>query len=587
MKEITLSSSVKKVKNNAFDGVPLTDVNFVGTEEQWNEIIFVSYNNPIENATRHYFTLEDGKIGENAFYTLNTKTGEVVITGTGATYDYLTDSPFYSSETVKSLTVGEGITAVGVRSFYRCKNLENVNFPSTLESIGAMAFNECFALKNVKIPDSVTKIESGAFLDCTAVKSIVIGKGLKTLKEDSFKGTTALETITVSEENQSFTALNNVLFNKEKTTLYLYAPKKADTEYAIPETVKRIVAYSFLNAKNILEVTVPEGVTKIENYTFSNCTALKRAVIPSTVTIFATGAFYGSSLNEVFFSGCAELWKKIDFGSSNDLITNASYHFTGHNFSDVTTKKAPTCLEAGNYAYKKCSLCGLYYASDAGNSSSDGKESASDFAIVRLEHSYTGEIKSDGNGKYDTHSHKCVNGCEKYGNAEAHEWDGGVCTVCSETIAKGVDISGTVKSFKAGSAATGDEVTTIELIKDGKTVCTLTVSGTGKQSYVLDCVADGNYTLRVSKLNHVTREYEIEVDGREISMDLEICLLGDVDASGSVNVTDYVRILQAAKGMTTLEGYRFDCANVDGMGRITVTDYVKVLRHAKGIEYLW
>ncbi len=163
------------------------------------------------------------------------------------------------------------------------------------------------------------------------------------------------------------------------------------------------------------------------------------------------------------------------------------------------------------------------------------------------------------------------------------------CTICGEVAEEreiaplGVTVSGTVKSFATDS----DESTTIELIADGKTVYTTSVAGTGEQDYSIEGVLSGTYTVRVSKLNHVTREYEITVDGADVEKDLAINLKGDVSGDGKITVTDYVKVLQHAKGMSKLEGYDFKCGDVDENNKITVTDYVRILQHAKGVEYLW
>ena len=61
-----------------------------------------------------------------------------------------------------------------------------------------------------------------------------------------------------------------------------------------------------------------------------------------------------------------------------------------------------------------------------------------DVEIPQLEHSYTGAIKSDGNGENATHSYKCVNGCNNYGAAVAHTWNGGVETTAPKCEVEGV-----------------------------------------------------------------------------------------------------------------------------------------------------
>lgn len=100
----------------------------------------------------------------------------------------------------------------------------------------------------------------------------------------------------------------------------------------------------------------------------------------------------------------------------------------GHTFSETVAAKEATCLAAGNNAYKQCTVCNLYFAANAATTAADGKANTTSFVIPQKSHSYTGAIKSDGNGKDATHSYKCVNGCNQYGNTVEHSWNSGVVT---------------------------------------------------------------------------------------------------------------------------------------------------------------
>ncbi|MBQ7956895.1 MAG: hypothetical protein IJ279_02565 [Clostridia bacterium] len=160
-------------------------------------------------------------------------------------------------------------------------------------------------------------------------------------------------------------------------------------------------------------------------------------------------------------------------------------------------------------------------------------------------------------------------------------------TYAVETIAmEGVDYTGTVQSF-ATSTDNGDELTTIELIADGEVKYSTTVAGVGTQNFLIEGVEAGTYTVKVSKKDHATREYELVVADEAIEEELKIHLLGDIDGNGRLMVTDYAAILRHVKKAATLEGYAFTCADIDGNGRIMVTDYAAVLRHVKKTALIW
>ena len=156
-----------------------------------------------------------------------------------------------------------------------------------------------------------------------------------------------------------------------------------------------------------------------------------------------------------------------------------------------------------------------------------------------------------------------------------------------ETIAmEGVDFTGTVQSF-ATSTDDGAELTTIELIVDGEVKYSTTVAGVGTQNFLIEGVEAGTYTVKVSKKDHATREYEIVVEDEAIEEALKIHLLGDIDGNGRLMVTDYAAILRHVKKTAVLEDYAFACADIDGNGRIIVTDYAAVLRHVKKTALIW
>lgn len=81
-----------------------------------------------------------GTCGENIHYVLY-ENGKLLLHGTGETYDYeIGRSPFWEREDIRSLVIGEGITAIGTSVFERCYNMATVTFPSTLTTIKARAF---------------------------------------------------------------------------------------------------------------------------------------------------------------------------------------------------------------------------------------------------------------------------------------------------------------------------------------------------------------------------------------------------------------------------------------------------------------
>lgn len=164
------------------------------------------------------------------------------------------------------------------------------------------------------------------------------------------------------------------------------------------------------------------------------------------------------------------------------------------------------------------------------------------------------------------------------------------CTVCGEVLeyeaipASGITISGYVTSFDDG-VENSDE-TTIEFIQNGEVVYTTSVAGSGKQAFEIQNALSGEYTMRVSKQNHATREYTVTVDGETV-IEAKIHLIGDITGDGKLSVADITLINGHIKMTSELEGYQAVCADVTNDGKISVRDVAQMNSHNKEIEYLW
>ena len=123
---------------------------------------------------------------------------------------------------------------------------------------------------------------------------------------------------------------------------------------------------------------------------------------------------------------------------------------------------------------------------------------------------------------------------------------------------------------------------------------TVTVPGGTKDSsgkytaaYEIPEVAAGTYTMRVSKKNHVTREYTITVGAEAVTQDVQIHLKGDINGDGRINTSDVGKANAHAKGSSLLTEYQFSCADINGDGKVNTSDVGKINAHARGKNLLW
>ena len=115
----------------------------------------------------------------------------------------------------------------------------------------------------------------------------------------------------------------------------------------------------------------------------------------------------------------------------------------------------------------------------------------------------------------------------------------------------------TVSLFAAGSAQPQYTVAVPAGEKNG-----------GKYTAVYDIpeVAAGTYTMKVMKNNHVTREYTIVVGSAPVVKDVKLCLKGDANGSGTVDIEDAMLVFYhvAKKSYLGDEGLAACDTNADG-----------------------
>lgn len=86
-----------------------------------------------------------GRCGANITWKMSAQ-GDLTLTGTGDMYDYYSGiSPW--GEKVKTVTIGDGITSIGVYAFGQCTELEFVEIGESVKTIKKNAFANCPNLK--------------------------------------------------------------------------------------------------------------------------------------------------------------------------------------------------------------------------------------------------------------------------------------------------------------------------------------------------------------------------------------------------------------------------------------------------------
>ena len=145
------------------------------------------------------------------------------------------------------------------------------------------------------------------------------------------------------------------------------------------------------------------------------------------------------------------------------------------------------------------------------------------------------------------------------------------------TVAKGVTVSGTIKSY--GSAS---EAVTVTLTKQGETTPAFTDTLTGNSAaYSFPTVPAGTYTLKVEKKGHAPWTESITVGDGNVAKDVTVYLYGDINGDGFVKANDktvLARYLADWPGYETLPVYPA-VADLNGDGFIKANDKTILARY--------
>lgn len=172
--------------------------------------------------------------------------------------------------------------------------LQQIILPTSCSKIDEGAFSGCSELKEINL-EGIQSIGTMAFCN-TALTQVKLSSKVTFLGDFAFEGCKKLTNIEVEEQNNHFTSVDGVLFNKELTTLIKY-PEAHTGALTLPASVTRIEDFACSGSLALSGVPLfTEKIQYIGKYGFDNCRGMKGNLnLPANGSVIGDHAFWGCS----------------------------------------------------------------------------------------------------------------------------------------------------------------------------------------------------------------------------------------------------------------------------------------------------
>ena len=190
----------------------------------------------------------------------------------------------YVPDSLKIVTITEGISFVGYGGFSNCVGLEVIHIPRSVDTLYPDAFRNTTAVHefaneiSIYCPDRTKALVKGYFGRGVS-GNLYLTEGIKTIEHHAFEYCDRLARVVIPD---GVTYIGSSAF-------YGCSDLR---EVVIPDSVKTIGGLAFYSCRSLRHINLPEKLTKIAEYTFEYCSSLTDIVIPDNVTCIEKHAFY-------------------------------------------------------------------------------------------------------------------------------------------------------------------------------------------------------------------------------------------------------------------------------------------------------
>lgn len=276
LNKLYLSKNIKKFNKCVFGSFDkIDDIYYEGTESDWKKVVIEDGNDcldgkHINQSTIHFNKTDEKKsissskivIKSNEEKNITQKADEI---SSNQSNDFV-----YSKHDDDSICIEK---YVGVE--------KNVIIPPTVDGhiVSSILLHEKTYMDTITIPKDIIFI--------------------------SVSGVENLRSINVSSDNEEYSSIDGVLFDKNQTTLIKYPIDKKEKHYKIPNTVINIGRRAFYKCKNLECLSLSSNIKEISDTNFA----------------------FNENLSDIYYSGLKTQWDNIHIEMGNSDLKYITIHY--------------------------------------------------------------------------------------------------------------------------------------------------------------------------------------------------------------------------------------------------------------------
>lgn len=274
---------------------------------------------------------------------------------------------FYNCENLEMIKIGKSVSKIRSSAFWYCTSLKDIvvdeenrwfktgedgvlynknqteivkcpggktetkfELKLSVRSIRPGAFDSCLNLTEINANENseIFSSDKGVLYNKTQTELIVypcgkmessfeISKQIEKIYPRAIANCINLSSINTNKENEYFSSVNGVLYDKYQTELLVYPAGKRDECYTPVPKLQVISSYAFAGCKHLVSFVSPGTINSLEKGIFEGCISLNNIIISNCTEV----------INDYVFIGCSGLHKlEVEYQSHLVMVKSKAFY---------------------------------------------------------------------------------------------------------------------------------------------------------------------------------------------------------------------------------------------------------------------